>query len=342
LSEKELMKKPVIIDVDTGIDDALALVFALKSPELEIKAVTVSGGNVSLEQCALNTARIIHFVAETDPDIAVPPVVMGLEPSTARPDVSDAHGADGLGGISHLLSFEGEQDIINNDAVEVVKRVIEDVVNAGLNLTVITTGPLTNLHSWIKKFPELLQKGVSQVIMMGGAFLTCGNRSPVAEFNILSDPEAAAAVLDFCRGVDGPSQPRISHVFVGLDVTHRVALRRSDIRDEIESNPWKKLPPMVDSLTRTYMDFYSKNEGHPGCPLHDPLTVAYAVDPSLFTTRALHVEIETEGQHTRGMTVADMRPSRLFKERSKEKTIVCLDVDTSGFESLFKKRAFSS
>ncbi len=357
------MAKNVILDMDTGVDDALAIMLALNSPELDVKAITVSAGNVDMEQCVMNTVRVSHYVRTIlRPDLDLPIIAKGKKKDVEPPNAADVHGTDGLGGISETLKFNGEEEIIHDDAGREIRRILEEAVKEDRKVTLVTTGPLTNPSDWIDEFPDLLYQGIDEIICMGGAFFTCGNRTATAEFNIYSNPEAAAKVLRFCRGdkclpsadVDENAKEDVGIIksantipitFVGLDVTHKVALRRSvliKLRKEYPNNENLKI---VTDMTNMYMDFYNRNEFHPGCPLHDPLAVGMAIDPSFCERKDFHVEIEISPENynlsigiARGMTVVDNRPTRLFKQKERETTLVCTNVDSERFEKFFLDR----
>jgi len=177
---------------------------------------------------------------------------------------------------------------------------------------------------------------------MGGVFFQAGNRSPVAEFNIHTDPLAARKVVKFSRAPvsSGPYRWRenLPLTFVGLDVTHQVRFQRQVLEDALKKKPKDPNLLFTKEITGHYMDFYYRNEGLDGCYLHDPLAVAYVIDPSLCEARQFHVEVETRGEFTTGMTIADNRPTRLFKDKMKEVTWVCYKVDAERFEEMFYKR----
>jgi purine nucleosidase/pyrimidine-specific ribonucleoside hydrolase len=331
-------QKPVILDVDTGVDDAMGILLALNSPELDLRAITVCGGNNGLEQCCLNTVRVVHFALRNlCPAVAAPVIARGLNPGGREPEGAAVHGNDGLGGISQRLAFAEEARQIAPQAAPVVRALLEQADFAGEKITIVTTGPLTNFASWTLDMPDLLLRSVKEVICMGGAFRVSGNITPAAEFNIYEDPSAAAVALAFCRGDerDGPALPMC---FAGLDVTHKVVLRRAAVEKLAVQNPDNAMVPFLRDLTRTYMEFYEANRNLGGCALHDPLAVALAIDKSLCTIEPYHVEIETRGQHTRGMTVTDARNSIPAKLSLKRVTSVCTAVDTERFEKFFLQR----
>ena len=330
--------KPIILDVDTGVDDAMGIMLAMNSPELDVRAITVCGGNNGLDQCCLNTVRVVNFAQQNlCPHVAIPLVARGLNPGGRAPEGAAVHGGDGLGGISDKLAFDMEQDMILGHARDVVHALYEQAEAVGEQLTIVTTGPLTNLAHWIQDMPGLLMRNTAGVISMGGAFFVNGNITAAAEFNIHSDPEAAAAVLRFCRG-DDREDPPIPITFTGLDVTHKVTLRRGLLMQLLNAHPRNPMVPFLRDLTHTYMEFYEKFRGLDGCALHDPLAVALAADKSLCAMELFHVEIETKGQHTRGMTLADARNSAETRNCPRRSTRVCTAVNAERFEDFFIKR----
>ena len=322
----------VILDMDPGVDDILAILFAMNSPNLDVKAITIVGGNAPMEQCTLNALRTANFARGVSGiDMPLPRVAKGLMPCGGQNDATDVHGPDGMGGVSskHRLQDLDESRCIEGDAKETVREILS---GASGKITLVCTGPLTNVAYWIKddSLMQLMTERIEKIVAMGGVFFDCGNRSQTAEFNIFSDPVSAAEVLDFCRGADG-DEAVIPLIFVGLDVTHRVRLKRATV----EALPSGPIRDFLMGVTGYYMDFYNRNEGLDGCYLHDPLAVGYVADPTLCEIEQFHVEVETKGEWTLGMTVGDYRPTRLFKARQKEKTWVCYKVDANRFEKVF-------
>lgn len=328
----------VLLDMDTGVDDALALVLAMQSPELEVLGVTSVGGNIEADQAALNTAAVlthIHpFVKDRYP--RPPGVARGEKQAHGRPTAGDVHGLDGLGGVSGEYLTEAAKNLVGKrDALDLFTSTVER--HPG-RVTLITTGPLTNLARFIAQRPETVKK-LRQIIAMGGVFFKSGNRSQAAEFNVHFDPASARRVVEFCRTPLSPCPGRwheaVPLTFVGLDVTHQVRLRRESLSPQGAGDERRDF---LRRITEHYMGFYLRNEGLDGCYLHDPLAVALAVDPSLCHAEQYHVEVEDRGEYTSGTTVADYRPTRLFKDKMKEVTWVCYKVDGGRFEGMFEER----
>lgn len=329
----------IILDMDTGVDDALAILLAMNSPELEVLGITTVSGNVNAEQSARNTAAVLSCIKDRIstryPEL--PPIAYSKLPGTDLPDASDVHGHDGLGGVCG--KYIGPSPKIEPDALELFKRVVQE--NDPGVITLITTGPLTNLAHWIERVPDTVKR-LRQVISMGGVFFHCGNRSQAAEFNIHANPAAARKVVEFCRKPVSSSHREwyetLPVTFIGLDVTHDVRFYRDVLDKRSINSPDDVYLRFMKEITSYYMDFYYRNEGLDGCYLHDPLAVGYVIDPSLCQAEQYHVEVEDQGKFTSGMTVADYRPTRIFKDKMKEVTRVCYKADAKRFENLFLER----
>jgi inosine-uridine nucleoside N-ribohydrolase len=311
------MLRRIILDVDTGIDDALAILLAVRSPEIKIDALTTVVGNVSLEKVLRNTLNVLQLEGVKDV-----PVYGGLStPLVVKPrDASVVHGGDGLADTNlPAPSLRAEAGF----APDII---CERILDGRGDVTLVTTGPLTNLAAAILKEPVIAKK-VKLHVMMGGAFFLTkygqGNVTPVSEFNIWHDPEAAKVVFD----------SGLPTVAVGLDVTTDPAasLKRSDLAGI--SNDGGAQP-----LVRRLCEYCLKSGGY----LHDPMAVAYLLKPDLFTIEEFPVDVELHGSITRGQTVADSR-SRWRKSHfqwSPERGAVkiCTKVDGGRFLKLFMDR----
>lgn len=284
---------PFILDTDPGVDDALALLFALRSPELELVAVSAVAGNVGLEATTRNALLLLQLAGR--PEI---PVHMGETPPAERALVTaaDVHGDDGLGGITRLLDAQGRPRYapqhLRPHGVPAVEALPQYARARPDELTLVAIGPLTNVARAAAQDPDGMRR-FAELVVMGGAFRCPGNITPAAEFNIYVDPDAAQTVLDL----------GIPIRFVPLDVTHRVLVRPDDL-ERPETSPRARL---VQDLLQHTFEFYQERVGYPGCHLHDPLAVAAVMRPELLRFREAFVEVETAGEVTRGMTVADLR-----------------------------------
>src|SRR4051795_1823911 len=313
-------RTPLLIDVDTGIDDSLALLYAAGSPDAEIVAATCVSGNVAARQVAINTRAILELAGRSDVEVALGreiPLVRQLETT------EETHGPQGLG-FAELPPPSAA--LSDRHAVDLI---LEEARRRPSQLTLITLGPLTNLALAVLREPALprLLKGYT---LMGGAFGVPGNSTQTNEWNIHCDPDAAKIVFRAwadAREAD-PSIPL--PLALGLDVTEqarilpddvvRLARRAGSTPDDsialargedpmlatrsVASNPIVRY--VADAL-RYYMEFHAHYDGFYGAFIHDALAVAAALDRSLVTTEAWHVDVETRGELTTGMTVADRR-----------------------------------
>ncbi len=306
------MAIPVIIDTDPGIDDALALMLAFSSPELDVRAVTTVGGNSGLAHTTENALRLLHLLDRNDV-----PVGAGADVPLVRRDSAPdptTHGVDGFGGVV-LPHAPREADVLS--AVELMVQVIE---SSQTPVTLIALGPLTNVAVLIAAFPRTAAK-LERIVLMGGGARVIGNMTPAAEFNIWYDPDAAARV--FGAG--------IPVTMVGLDVTHQAVTAPEDW-DGLRGGG--KVAEAVLAMVEFYTAYYLKVSGSSSTAQHDSLAVAAVIDPSLVTTHALYVDVECSGPLTRGMTVVDVDDiSKLTPNAD-----VALEVDAAAFNRLLIER----
>jgi purine nucleosidase len=277
--------RKIIIDCDPGQDDAVALLLAMASPdELDLLGITTVAGNVPLEPTQRN-ARMMCDIAGK-PDV---PVHAGCaEPMVQQLVTAEAiHGETGINGID---VFEPETPLQPEHAVDFIIRTLLDAEDD--SVTLVPTGPLTNIATAIEKEAAIL-RNVEQIVLMGGAMREGGNRTPSAEFNILVDPEAADIVLRCGRPITQ----------MGLDVTHQVL----STRDRVERI--KALGNPVADATAGMLSFFdrfdTKKYKSKGAPLHDPCTVAWLLRPELFTGKDCNVSVETQSELTLGHTAVD-------------------------------------
>jgi len=286
----------LIIDVDTGIDDALALLYACASPEAEIVAVTCVSGNVEAEQVARNTLAVLELAGRGDIEVALGRRVPLVRPLTTAPET---HGPRGLG---YATLPDAAAALSSRHAADLL---IEEARRAPGELTLVTLGPLTNLAVALQREPDL-QRLLAGLVMMAGAYRSPGNTAPTTEWNVAVDPEAMAAVL--AAWADHPEVPR--PVALGLDVTERAKMtpgHLSDLHRRAGDPPASALLAFIDDALRFYMEFHSRYDGFYGAFIHDALAVAAALDPALVRTEALTVEVELAGALTSGETVTDWR-----------------------------------
>jgi purine nucleosidase len=304
------MKSKVILDVDTGVDDALGILLAIRSGTLEILGITTVNGNVSLEQATDNTCKILQL-AGAERDI---PVVKGADKPILRPIFFEhkIHGKDGLGGALSGMRMhkKAEEGHAADFIIEQARRHTGEV-------TLVMTAPLTNLALAVLKHPGLIHE-VKEVIVMGGAVQTYGNVTPTAEYNMYVDPEAAKIVLN--AGFS-------SVTLVGLDVTRKALLTEEHIR-MLGDSPISRY---VQESTADYLQRYYERNGVRACALHDPLAVGVAISRGLVVTKYHYVDIETRSELCDGQTVCDFQ-NRLAREPNVH---VCIDVNADDFLQLF-------
>lgn len=306
------MVKKVILDCDPGHDDAMALLMAIASEEIDLLAITTSAGN-QLPQKTFENARKLLALAKRE-DI---PVAAGAAKPLRRELIiaDDVHGESGLDGADLPIPTTSKLSISANDLIaEILKESTEKV-------TLIATGPLTNIAIFILSHPELKEK-IELISFMGGACFG-GNMTPEAEFNIYVDPEAADIVM----------QSGVPLAMFGLDVTLKAQLFETDIKEirEIGNDVAKTMADLLDffNLTTT-VPFWADNQHVEGIHMHDPCAVAFVIDPTIFTTYLMHVEVETSNTLALGSTVVDY--DNVFK---KDKNVaVSFDLDLQKFRKL--------
>jgi len=316
----------LLIDTDPGIDDALALLLALHSPDASVEAITTVAGNVPVDRATGNVFRILDVVRPA----AMPRVARGADAPLKRPLVTAAHvhGDDGLGNLDRFIEPDGRlrypalpQSLEMLDAADLI---LEMADRFGKELVVVALGPLTNLAVAHGRDARRLSR-VGRILVMGGAVVVSGNVTPAAEFNFYVDPEAAAAVF----GGELPLE------LVPLDVTRRVLLRQRVLAERLSRCP-SPVARFVSDFTLHGFAFGAEH-GDRGIALHDPLAVGVALDPSLVRFGRLHVEIECEGRITRGMSVADRRRIESHRKRHPN-CCVAMSVDAPRFVRLFLDR----
>ena len=275
------MARKIIIDTDPGQDDAVAILLALASPELDLLGITCVAGNVPLALTTRNARVICELAGRTDVK-----VFAGCDRPLTRAlrTAEHVHGKTGLDGI---VLPEPTMPLQDGHAVDFI--IAEARAQDGL--TLVPIGPLTNIATALQKAPDIAAK-IDEIVIMGGAYFEVGNITPAAEFNIYVDPEAADIV--FRSGIRLTVMP--------LDVTHKVLTTRPRIE------AFRALGP-VGAVVASWTDFFERFDmekyGSDGAPLHDPCTIAHLLKPELFSGRTINVEIETQSELTRGMTVAD-------------------------------------
>lgn len=306
------MALPVILDCDPGHDDAIALILALASPELKVLAVTTSAGNQTPDKTLNNALRILTLLGRHDI-----PVAAGAPKPLARELIiaDNVHGESGLDGPTLPDPAFAPQAMTGLELMAKCLRESPEPV------TLVPTGPLTNIALLLAAHPEL-KPNIARIVLMGGA-AGAGNWTPAAEFNIYVDPEAADMVF----------KSGIPITMCGLDVTHEAQVMDEDIaRVRAITNP---VAQCVAGLLDFFMIYHRDPKwGFAGAPLHDPCTIAWLLAPALFHGVECRVDIETSGTHTTGMTVVD----RYQLTGKPANALVLLGLDRPGFIDLLVER----
>ena len=292
----------VLLDCDPGHDDAIAMLLAHGSPAVELVAVTTVAGNQTLEKVTRNALAVAELAG-----IDVP-VAAGCDRPLVRPRIvaPDIHGDSGMDGP---VLPTPRRAVDRRHAVDLI---VDTVMGAEPGeITLVPTGPLTNVAMAARREPRIVPR-VREVVMMGGGYHV-GNRTPVAEFNVLADPEAAHVVLNEAWPV----------TMVGLDLTHQ-AVATPDVRERLSALD-TAAARFVGELLDFYGATYRSAQGFPYPPVHDPCAVAYVIDPEVLTTRRAPLDVELHGALTSGMTVADLRGDEPAADECRTQVAVTLD-----------------
>lgn len=304
----------IILDVDTGIDDAMAIFYAVRRPGIRLEALTTTFGNTDTSIATENTLKILELLGR--PEI---PVARGVARSLINPYkrmADHVHGSNGLGDVElPAPSFKA----VDEHAIDLMIRVVKE--NPG-EITLVPVGPITNVALALTKAPEIA-KLARGIVIMGSTIFHPGIHGPIppmVDANFANDPEAAHIVLQSGANV----------TLVGMDVT-MTTLLSTDMMAEI-SREGDHAAQTLMKITEFYVDSYkTMYPGITGCGLHDPLAVAIAEDPSLATMERMYVDIELHGELTRGQTIADRRRTAHHKRNAD----VCMAIDRPRFEADF-------
>ncbi len=301
--------RPIIIDTDPGQDDAIAILAALASPQLEVLGITAVAGNVPLELTARNALVLVELAGR--PEV---PVFAGCDRPLRRELVTAEH-VHGKTGIDGADLPDPTTALQPQHAVD---WMVETLLAAGeREITICPVGPMTNVATVLETAPEAA-KHIREIVCMGGGFFGGGNTTPTAEFNVFVDPEAAQIALHCGAPV----------TMLPLDVTHKALMTDAWI------NQVRNLGTRTGAAAAGMLDFYERFDvekyGTTGGPLHDPNVIAYLLRPGLYGGRHCNVEVETDSHLTRGMTVVDWwdvtdRPSNCQ---------FITDIDSDGFYEL--------
>ncbi len=299
-------KRPIIIDTDPGIDDAVAIAIALFSEELDVRLITTVAGNVSLDKVTYNTLRLLKFFQKEVPVAkgAAAPLIRPLE------DASNVHGLSGMEGFD----FEEPDDhlLLKENAVEAMRRVL---MESDEPVTLVPIAPLTNIALLLKVYPEV-KEHIREIVLMGGS-AGRGNKGVMSEFNVATDPEAAKIVFD-CG---------LPLVMAGLDVGWKALVLPDDSA---------KLPQLGEVGRMSYCLFQKYRGGSmkTGLKMYDSCAMAYLLQPSMYELVETCVDVELSGSMTAGCTLVDLKG--YLKRPSNAK--VCMDIDQEQFRAWFLER----
>lgn len=310
---KESSPSRIIIDTDPGVDDSMAILFAFCSPELKIEGLTTVFGNSGSGQTTENALRLVELAGH--PEV---PVARGAETPLLRP-------FEGMGWMVHGRNGLGEVDFPKPKGKPDPRRAAQFIVDMIMEnpgeITLVPLGPLTNIALAVALEPKIAEH-VKEVVLMGGSAMGQGNASAVAEANIKNDPEAAKIVFEAPWPV----------TMVGLDVTKKSVMTPEYI-EKLKSAD-NNFTDFIGKIVPHYAAFYLEYENLEGFYVHDSSALAYVIDPTLFTTRKMYVNVETQSPHTAGMTTTDWR----FKGPDEPNIDVCVDVDNDRFLKLYMER----
>jgi inosine-uridine nucleoside N-ribohydrolase len=274
----------IILDCDPGHDDAIAILLALASPEVRLLGITTVSGNQTLEKTTANAIRVLDHVGRDDV-----PVAAGAD----RPLVRERHVAADVHGETGLDGPELPPPAREPDRAHAIDWIARQLLENPRPVTLVPTGPLTNMALLLARYPELTER-IEAIVLMGGA-IGEGNTTPAAEFNIWADPEAAHRV--FASG--------LAVTMVGLDVTHRALMTPAHV-DQLQGRAGK----LVADLYGFYSRFHSSRYGWNAAPVHDAVALAYVIDPTLLQTIHRGVVVDTGPELSRGRTHVDVRGDR--------------------------------
>ncbi len=275
--------RPIIIDTDPGQDDAIAILLALASPELEVLGITAVAGNVPLALTESNARRLCELASRPDLKVFAGCSRPLVRPLSTAEEVHGKTGLDGSGLPAPSMPLQAQHG---------VDWIIETLLAAADPVTLCTLGPLTNVAMAMVKEPRIVP-GIAEIVMMGGGFFEGGNTTPAAEFNIYVDPHAAHVVFTSgCR-----------LILLPLDVTHKALTTPGRLQR------FARVGTPVGDACHGMLSFYARHDvakyGTPGGPLHDPCVIAYLLEPDMLSGKEVSVEVETGAEKTLGMTVVD-------------------------------------
>ncbi len=304
--------KRIIIDTDPGIDDALAILLAIASPEIHIEGLTIIDGNCSVEQGVRNALSILELAGSTQI-----PIFKGCETPLVQPLLlaPETHGYTGLG---YANLPEPQTKVRSGHAIDFI---IDTVMNNPGEISIVAIGPLTNLALAIRYEPRLVTN-IKEIIIMGGAILAGGNTTPLAEFNTYADPHAAHIVY----------HAGIPITLVPLDVTYKIIFT-NELMQRLLVLP-TAIPQFIADATRFYMEFHDEYQKIDGCVINDPLALAVCFRPDFVSVEEHFVDVDISGGVSMGKTFADFY--RMQKTPPNMK--VAMQVNANDFIEFFLRR----
>lgn len=306
-------KIKIIMDVDVGIDDAIAMCLALGNEKFEVLGFTTTFGNRRCEVTTQNTLKILELVGRTDIPVAagaVRPLVKEYNP----PEFSIVHGFDGLGDMADPLPAP----TITTCGKSAVQFMADTLRESDEPITLVPVGPMTNVATLIMTHPELMPK-IKEVVLMGGSTIK-GNASPVAEANIIQDPEAAYILF----------KSGLKIKMAGLDATWDGYIAFDELEEFGKAN-W--LSEKIYSMCGIYAEHYRERMKNPGLAMHDSLTLAWLIKPELVKAEDYYVTVDINGRYTYGMTVTDVDNVMKYKPNA----TVAMGVDRVPFINMIKE-----
>lgn len=306
---------PVIIDCDPGHDDAMAILWALAAPELEVLAVTTVAGNQTIEKVTNNAIKVLTKAGRFDI-----PVAMGARQPLIRKLVVGGEVVHGSSGLEGPVLPECGFAPSKLSALELLVKTLEESEE---KITLVPIGPLTNIAALFITRPDLKEKVERLSIMGGGAYM--GNWTPAAEYNIWADPEAAKVVFNSGLPI----------IMAGLDVTHKAYITREE--NEVLRAQGNEISVFAAELIDYFSKYHYEVEGFPGCTMHDPTAIAALIYPDMFTSITCNVDVEVSGELTTGMTVVDTigYKEKIFGEKVDKNTTVLFNVDRPRYVEAF-------
>ena len=307
---------PVFLDVDMGVDDALAIIMALRSPEIELLGISTVFGNVSLDQATRNALQVLELMKRDE----VPVYVGASEPlERVRVHAEAVHGKSGLGDAilpdPKMLPMGNALDFL---VAEVEARPGEVVV--------VATGPLTNLALVEKRHPGILGQ-VRRIVVMGGALVEAGNMTAVSEFNSFADPHALRRLIE----------AEANMMLVPLDLTHQLGVSAEQVGARLKGRA-APIARFLLTAMRAVIAFEKEHYNYAGMHLHDPAAVAMAIDSSLYQVENFSLDVETSGELTTGQVVVDRRPLCRAEEREGYPVDCATEIDVERFMQIFFHR----